>query len=252
MNNQENGILWTDYTWNPITGCTKIRDGCKNCYAEAKSKQLRSSKGYDWFNPFKVTFHPDRLCHPKGMKKGKKIFVCSMGDFFHADVNVLWQMDVYDVVKNTPQHTYQFLTKRPDRMKVFFNSIPRLNNVWTGVSVSNQKDADELLPILQEVNSNCHFVSVEPILGPVDILYANFTGSGSLEAAEGLDWVICGGESGISRRAPLQEWIENLRDQCKAARIPFFYKGRGDKEGDELNGRQYHEFPKVEQSGRLF
>lgn len=245
LNKQGTGkIEWTDVTWNPITGCTKIRDGCKYCYAEFKSKQLRSSKGYDWFNPFKVTFHPDRLCQPKGMIKGKKIFVCSMGDLFHDDVNINWQLDVYEVIKNTPQHTYQLLTKRPHNMKKFLNEVPMLNNIWVGTSVSNQIDADELLPVLLEVRAKKHFVSIEPILGPVDILYASFTGSGSLEAAEGLDWVICGGESGVSRRAPSRAWVEEVRDQCISARIPFFFKGWGDKTENILNGKQYHEFPK--------
>lgn len=173
-------IEWTDATWNPITGCTPISEGCENCYAKREAEsRLRGQAGYDKDNPFKVTFHSDRLDQPSRWAKPRKIFVCSMGDLFHEDVPLAWINDVFRTIQQAQQHTFIILTKRPDRMKKYMKllldvrgwpkeDIP-FSNVWLGVTVENQQRANERIPLLIDTPAAVRFVSAEPMLGPIDL-----------------------------------------------------------------------------------
>lgn len=271
-------IEWATDTWNPITGCTKISEACQNCYAERMSKRLAGRCGYPEGEPFRVTLHPDKLDQPMKWKKPRMIFVCSMGDLFHEDVPFEFIASVFGVMANSSQNTYMVLTKRPQRMKEFFDwlslsaaiyyardhrTVPydddRINvfimkiaseyginldfmrkwplfNVWLGVTAENQEQADKRIPILLQIPAAVRFVSVEPMLGPVDIDgYLGFNGPRRMGdgltyywVAPKLDWVICGGETGPGARPMHPDWVRSLRDQCQAARVPFFFKQWGE------------------------
>jgi len=194
-------IEWADYTWNPITGCTKISEGCANCYAHAVNRRFGKEKD------FKVTVHEDRLREPTRLKKGAKIFVCSMSDLFHDDVPDAIIQYLIGVFIDCPQHIFQILTKRPARMRSFMERYGGSlgSNVWHGVTAENQERWDE------RVFDGC-FVSVEPMLGPVH-----------LHGKKPM-WVICGPETGPEARAFDPEWARSLRNECLDAIIPFFYK----------------------------
>ena len=164
-------IEWCEESWNPVTGCTKISTGCKNCYAEKMAKRLAGRFDYPADDPFKVTIHPNKLNQPLKWKKSRKIFVCSMGDLFHKDVPFDYIVEVLKIVDNGTRHTFLILTKRPERMREFFNDYfsgfcnsfgPTLRNLWLGVSVENQQTADERIPILLRIPAAVRFVSVEP------------------------------------------------------------------------------------------
>lgn len=245
-------IEWTEKTWNPITGCAKISEGCQNCYAERMSKRLGGRCGYDKDNPFKVTFHPDRLDEPLHWKKPSKIFVCSMGDLFHDDVPESWIFSVYTIMEKCPQHTFMILTKRINRaayvMRKFEGRSWPLPNLWLGVTAENQKRADERIPILLQIPAAKRFVSIEPMLGAVSLnqierpdkheretFYYDsaLTGfkahkCGGWYSKEKLNWVICGGETGPKARPMHPDWVRSLRDQCQEAGTPFFFKSWGD------------------------
>jgi len=223
-------IEWTDVTWNPVTGCDKISPGCKNCYAERMAKRLAGRVGYPADDPFRVTLHYDKLETNFG-KKPKKIFVCSMSDLFHPDVPFWFIETVHDVIREWHIHTFQILTKRPERILEYYkwrkeiympgrNSVPP-ENAWYGVSVENQKYADERIPILLQIPAKVRFVSVEPMLGPIDLFKINGKSKGF---GVFFDWVICGGESGPGARPMKLEWARGLRDQCKQMGVPFFFK----------------------------
>ena len=235
-------------TWNPITGCTKISEGCKNCYAERMSKRLAGRCGYPKENPFQVTLHPDKLDQPLKWKKPRMIFVCSMGDILHQDVEPIMFVMVLNIIKKCPQHTFLMLTKRPGRMiddhldntmiiPYFQKPMP---NLWWGVTAENQQRADERIPILLQIPAAKRFVSVEPMLSEVDLT----------KYLKALDWVICGTESGGKRRRPAkEEWIRQLRFQCVYNNIPFFLK-QMEVNGQlvkmpELDGQIYAEYPEV-------
>jgi protein gp37 len=170
-------IEWTDKTWNPITGCTKISPGCRNCYAERMAKRLAGRHGYPADEPFRVTFHPERLEEPLRWKKPQDVFVCSMGDLFHEDVPTGWVYHVFDVMAEARQHTFQILTKRPENIRgKLYEGRPRymaatdyLPNVWLGVSAEDQKRADERSRWLLKVPAAVRLLSLEPLLGPVEI-----------------------------------------------------------------------------------
>ena len=205
-------------TWNPVTGCTPISEGCQNCYAKRMSKRLAGRCGYPAYDPFQVTLHPDRLDEPLKWKKPRRVFVCSMGDFFHQDVPFEFIAQVWQTMNNAQQHIFMVLTKHPERMAKF---ISRLgwdihDNVWLGVTAENQKRADERIPILLQIPAVVRFVSVEPMLEPV-----NLANCGKI------DWVICGGETGPGARPMHPDWVRNLRDQCQNAGVPFFFKHWG-------------------------
>lgn len=216
-------IAWTDATWNPVVGCTKVSQGCKHCYAKAlhdmRHKAYLQGKmvPLQYANPFEmVQILPSRLALPLGWKKPKRIFVNSMSDLFHPDVPDWFIAQVVDVMEEARWHTFQVLTKRPQRMAQFFENDVLPRNVWVGTTVENQTAADERIPHLVMVNASVHFLSCEPLLESVDLqLY-------------GVDWVICGGESGPDARPMHVDWARSVRDQCQDAGVSFFFKQWGE------------------------
>ena len=228
-------IEWTDKTWNPVTGCTKISEGCQYCYAERMSKRLAGRCGYDKDEPFKVTFHPDKLDEPLRWKKPSMVFVCSMGDLFHEDVDDGFLCRVFDVMAVAEHHTFLILTKRPKRMMNFFDITVygKRDNLWLGVTAENQQRADERIPILLEIPAAKRFVSVEPMLGPGDItkyISRDYAKCRCMICDDNptLDWVICGGETGPKARPMHPNWVRSLSDQCQEAGTPFFFKSWGE------------------------
>jgi protein gp37 len=251
-------IEWTDASWNPIVGCTEISPGCANCYAaRLAATRLYSHPSYKnlanmtlgkgefelkdrkprWNG--QVRFLADRLEEPLHWKKPRRIFVCDMGDLFHEQVQWAWIAEIFLVIQRAPQHTYQILTKRAEKMQEFMRTTPVLPNVWLGVSVENQHFADERIPLLLETPAAVRWISAEPLLGPVDLdseeekgLHALGCGDRNCRrhgaACEGINWVVCGGESGANARPMHPDWARSLRDQCKAAGVPFFFKQWGE------------------------
>lgn len=231
-------IEWCDEVWNVVTGCTKVNDGCKFCYAE----RIMNNKRYNFKQKFTdVRAHPTRLNIPYKWKKPRRIFVCSMGDLFHEAVpfDFIWQ-DVFGVIEDCKRHTFLILTKRPQRINDFLDYVSKdlsknidfPENVWLGVSVEDQPTADERIPILLQVPAAKHFVSYEPALGPIDLKI--FSGEYHEDIKnnkivyhymiDDIDWVIAGCESGPHRRSAKIDWFKSLRDQCEAAKVPFFLK----------------------------
>lgn len=242
-------IEWTDETWNPVTGCSKVSQGCKNCYAERMAKRLQAMKQPRYLNGFDVTIHPDLLDKPAQWKKPKKIFVNSMSDLFHKDVPESFITDVFDKMCEYNWHTYQVLTKRPERMADFSMAWPPDGNwsiaipkhIWLGTSIENMDvigRVDELL----KVKSPNRFLSCEPLLGPLDLDKYLATG--------GIHWVIVGGESGPKSRPIDEQWVRGIRDQCQQYKVPFFFKQWGGnnkkKTGHEIDGKEYLELPSEE------
>ncbi len=226
-------IEWCDETWNPVTGCSPASDGCKNCYASRMIGRNLPHMGHE--GPFsRVQFHPDRLDQPLRWKKPRRIFVCSMGDLFHEDVKEEWINSVLRVAADTTRHTFMLLTKRPGRMSAYLNrkwDIPK--NVWLGVTAENQATFDERIPILLQTPAAKRFVSVEPMLGPVDLgVYGHRMGSPKSAIRGVIDWVIVGGETGPGARPMHPDWARGLRDQCQAAGVPFFFKQWGEWKGE--------------------
>jgi len=218
-------IEWTDETWNPITGCTKISAGCKNCYAERMARRLAGRYGYpEYPDHFKVTLHPDRLEEPLHWRKPRMVFVCSMSDLFHEDVpSEFIKRDVWNVMVDAKQHVFQILTKRPARMlQLWRNHTPWPENIWCGVTAENQVTADERIPLLLQVPAAVRFVSCEPLLGAVDLRW--YLGTGELLSQNYLDWVIIGSESGPRRRNCDLDWVRSLTKQCLAGRVSVFVK----------------------------
>ena len=261
-------IEWGDETWNPITGCSKISEGCQNCYAERMSKRLAGRFGYPADKPFKVTLHEDKLDEPLKWRKPRRVFVCSMGDLFHENVPDKAIIDVLSVIAECEyqklNHVFMILTKRPGRMLELFTngtihndvwvqtsrgcnaepSLWPLPNLWLGVTVENQQRADERIPILLQIPAAKRFVSVEPMLGSVDLTFDAGTGQGLRDSffSYGLDWVICGGETGPGARPMHPDWVRSLRDQCTAAGTPFFFKSWGNWVApSQMPGNTYRE-----------
>ena len=217
-------ISWADATWSPITGCTPVSEGCEHCYAKRMANRLRGRFGYPQDDPFKVTFHPDRLGQPLKWRKPKRIFVCSMGDLFHEDVKHDWIRQVLINTLAYPQHTYLFLTKRAQRMKHIFigyKDVLQKNN-FCGITAENQQRADERIPILLQIPAAVRFVSLEPLLGPIN-LGEYIWKIPHIDKCR-LDWVIVGGETGPGARPMNPDWARSVRDQCEAAEVPFFMK----------------------------
>ena len=281
-------IEWTEYSWNPVTGCTPISEGCQNCYAKRMANRLRGRCGYPADDPFKVTMHEDRLGEPLRWKKPRRVFVCSMGDLFHPDVPFDYITQVFDVMCSwrwpnkeaerigdeslleDPGHTYMVLTKRPERVQDWLQWLSEYwpgdspvnvnlsaeghfgRHIWFGVTVENQQRADERIPILLQIPAAVRFVSVEPMLGLVDLASTGALGCTCppLEGDDGqieercsgqcvfyknaadkmkrINWVICGGETGPGARPMHPDWVRSLRDQCQAAGVPFFFKQWGE------------------------
>lgn len=235
-------IEWTDRTWNPVTGCTKVSPGCANCYAESFAIRMKGRFGYPYDDPFKVTFHPERMDEPFRWKKPSKVFVCSMSDLFHEDVELERIEDIITVIKMCPQHIFQILTKRPERLLLMLDFVHKLpDNMWIGVSVENQQTADERIPILLQVPAAVRFVSCEPLLGAI-----HFSKTWRLlpdDCTEKLNWVIAGGESGPGARPMHPDWARSLRDQCQAACVPFFFKQWGEYINPQnIKGMDYQRF----------
>ena len=237
-------IEWTDATWNPVTGCTKVSPGCAHCYAEAIT--LRFRRGGP-FLPGKTTIklHPDRLNLPMSWKAPRRIFVNSMSDLFHDEVPLYFICQVFEVMAQANRHTFQILTKRHERLQAIANQLKWPPNVWIGVSVENQYWADRRIPPLLTVPAAVRFLSVEPLLKPMTLR----------PYLKDLQWVIVGGESGPHAR-PLQfDWIRDLCAQCQETRVPFFLKqlgGHPKSRGHEeaiLDGKMWREMPKLLQDG---
>ena len=236
----KSAIEWTDATWNPVTGCTKISPGCAHCYAEGIT--LRFKRGGP-FLPGKSTInlHHDRLGIPGKWKAPRRIFVNSMSDLFHDEVPFDFVREVFCQMEQFDHHTYQILTKRPERMLAYFQVSEALDwpeNVWAGASVENQYWADRRIPLLAEVPAKVRFLSVEPLLKAINLR----------EHLEGIHWVIVGGESGPRSRPMDAKWAEGVRDACVEAGVPFFFKQWGGRQrklaGRELGGRIWDEMPK--------
>lgn len=229
------GIEWTQATWNPVTGCTKISPGCKNCYAERMAVRLKAMNNPSYANGFKVTLHDNLLGLPLSWKKPQHIFVNSMSDLFHKDVPLEFIQRVFDVMNKADWHRFQILTKRSGRLVELDSMLEWSPNIWMGVSVEND---NSLLRIddLRSTHAAIKFISFEPLLGPV----------GKLNL-QGIDWAIVGGESGPGARHMDPSWVIDIRDQCNAAGIPFFFKQWGGvnrkKAGRVLEGRTWEEMP---------
>jgi protein gp37 len=229
-------IEWTEATWNPVTGCTKISPGCKHCYAERMAKRLQAMGQKNYANGFRVTLQPHMLELPLRWKAAKTIFVNSMSDLFHKDVAVEYVHRVFDVMRRANWHTFQVLTKRADRLLALDPAIDWPSNVWMGVSVENEEYTDRI-DFLRETHANVKFLSVEPLLGPIPKL-----------KLRGIDWVIVGGESGPGARWMDPAWATDIRDQCVEAKVAFFFKQWGGTNkkaaGRELQGRKWDEMPR--------
>jgi len=225
-------IEWTEQTWNPAVGCSKISPGCANCYAEAMARRLKAMgvKGYE--NGFQLTLIPERLDEPIKRRQPTIYFVNSMSDLFHEQIPDSYLQQVLTVIRKTPQHTYQILTKRAERMAEFFQGQTIPNNVWLGVTVENRAHGLPRIDYLRKISSSVRFISAEPLLedlGAVDLT--------------GIHWVIVGGESGPKARPMKQEWVLNIKDQCENQGAAFFFKQwggwgvDGKKRGKKHNGR---------------
>jgi protein gp37 len=242
-------IEWTEATWNPVTGCDRVSPGCDHCYAltlAARLKAMGSPKYQQDGDPrtsgpgFGVTLHPDELVAPRRWRRPRRVFVNSMSDLFHPRVPVEFIAEVFAMMAETPQHTYQVLTKRPKRARSVLRDLnsPPLRNVWVGVSVEDEERTDRVA-VLRETLAAVRFLSCEPLLGPLS----------SLDLA-GIDWVIVGGESGAEARPMREAWVTEIRDNCLDTGIPFFFKqwgGRTPKAGGRrLAGRTWDEMPQPE------
>lgn len=208
-------IEWTERTWNPVTGCTKQSEGCTHCYAEVMARRLRAMNNSKYSNGFNCTLHPDDLQEPIKWRKASTIFVCSMSDLFHKDVPFDYIDKVFEVIKKTPQHTYQILTKRAERMAEYVNTrdIPR--NAWLGVTVENSNTKFRI-DYLRNLNATVRFLSCEPLLEDL----------GELNLF-GINWIIVGGESGVQARPMEEQWVLNIKEQAANNNIAFFFKQWG-------------------------
>jgi protein gp37 len=233
-------IEWTDATWNPVTGCTKISAGCDNCYAERFSERFRGVPGHPFESGFDLTIRPSRLAQPLRWRQPRMIFVNSMSDLFHKDVPKEFIGKVFDTMEAAHWHSFQVLTKRSSVMRDFLRRRYREacgpSHMWFGVSV---EDGTVLSRVrhLQQAPAGVRFLSIEPLLGPIR----------TLDLA-GIDWVIVGGESGPKARPMERAWVRGIRDQCKAAGVAFFFKQWGGLRpksgGRKLDGREWSQFPK--------
>lgn len=226
-------IEWTEKTWNPVTGCTKVSPGCKHCYAETMSKRLQAMGVAGYENGFGLSLLPGRLSQPLRRSKPTMYFVNSMSDLFQEGVPFGFIDKVINVVEKTPWHTYQILTKRSDRMREYFSKRAVPENAWLGVSVEDKQYGKPRIPDLQAIQAKTRFLSVEPLLEDL----------GSIRLA-GIHWVIVGGESGLGARPMQQRWALRLRDQCEKEGVNFFFKQwgvwgeDGVRRSKKANGRQ--------------
>ena len=228
-------IEWTDATWNPVTGCSKVSPGCKHCYAERMANRLQAMGQKNYRNGFEVTLQPQMLELPLKWKAPRRIFVNSMSDLFHVDVPLSFIKDVFDVMRRAHWHQYQVLTKRADRVRELSQQLQWEPQIWMGVSVENEKYLDRI-DHLRKTGAHIKFLSLEPLLGPLRKVNLH-----------GIDWVIVGGESGPGARPVNPAWVTDIRDQCERAAVPFFFKQWGGvqkkRTGRTLEGRTWDEMP---------
>jgi protein gp37 len=229
---QNSSIEWTEATWNPTTGCTKISPGCTHCYAERMAFRLQAMGQERYTNAFELTLQEDVVQLPLSWKKPRLIFVNSMSDLFHANVPDDFIERCFDVMHQASQHVFQVLTKRPERAAAMSGQLPWSPNIWMGTSVENQRYTGRI-DVLRRIPSIVRFLSVEPLLGPIEEL-----------RLDGVHWVIAGGESGPDARPMRPEWVRKVRDCCVNAKIPFFFKQWGAygedgvRRSKKANGRQ--------------
>ena len=237
-------IEWTEATWNPVTGCTQISPGCAHCYAKRFAERFRGVPGHPYERGFDVVLRRERLGQPLAWRRPRTIFVNSMSDLFHEAVGDAFVASVFEVMERAHWHTFQILTKRPERAAALAPTLPWPTNVWLGVSVENQRWAARI-DSLRTIDAHVRFLSCEPLLDPLDL------------DLNGIHWVIAGGESGPRARPMQIEWVRAVRDQCLAAGVPFFFKqwGAHDARGKRmskkaagrlLDGRIWDEVPKQE------
>lgn len=233
----QSSIEWTESTWNPLTGCTKLSPGCRFCYAERMAKRLQAMGQPRYRNGFALTLHEDVLELPLSWRKPQHVFVNSMSDMFHKDVPVGFIRKAFDVMRSASWHQFQILTKRAERLLELSRTIDWPDNVWMGVSVERQ-DYTSRIDALRQTGAAIKFVSMEPLLGPLSGL-----------DLQGIDWVIVGGESGPGARRMEEDWVLGVKAQCLKARVPFFFKQWGGfnkkKAGRLLQGRTWDELPKL-------
>jgi protein gp37 len=247
----QSDIEWTEVTWNPVTGCTKISPGCKFCYAEVMAKRLQAMGVDKYKDGFELKTHYNTLNTPFTWKKPKVVFVNSMSDLFHPDVTVDFIKAVFSVMNNTPQHTYQVLTKRSERLMELSSQLTWTKNIWMGVSVENEKYTYRIND-LSKTSAHIKFLSIEPLIAPVKTL-----------PLKNIDWVIVGGESGHKARPIKKEWVDYIKEKCQLSDVAFFFKQWGKakfninpqdptiesnhpkhaKGGCELDGKIYREMP---------
>ncbi|MCB9045139.1 MAG: phage Gp37/Gp68 family protein [Chitinophagales bacterium] len=231
----QSSIEWTEMTWNPTTGCTKISAGCKYCYAEVMSKRLQAMGVEKYKDAFKVRTHPDTLKTPYTWKQPKIVFVNSMSDLFHPQIPLSFIKRVFQVMNENPQHVFQVLTKRAERLLELHTELKWTHNIWMGVSVEDNR-VIERIDYLRQTNARVKFLSCEPLIGPLENINLN-----------NIDWVIVGGESGRKPRTMDPDWALDIQQQCENAGVAFFFKQWGGtnkkKAGRILNGRTYDEMP---------
>jgi protein gp37 len=230
-------IEWTDTTWNPIRGCTRISPGCTHCYAERFAERFRGVKGHPFEQGFDLRFVPEKLAEPLRWKKAQRVFVNSMSDLFHDDVPEEYIQKVFAVMQQADWHQYQVLTKRAERLERIAHKLAWSPHIWMGVSVESQ-DYVWRIDHLRRTNAHIKFLSIEPLLGPITDLNLR-----------DIDWVIIGGESGPGARPMHEAWVTDIRDQCETAGVAFFFKQWGGvqkkRSGRVLQGRTWDEMPRV-------
>ncbi|MGY2894708.1 DUF5131 family protein [Deinococcus sp. UYEF24] len=235
MSSNKTGIEWTDKTWNPTTGCNKVSPGCKHCYAEEITKRFKTT----FPEGFQFTLHPERLSQPLSWRKPSRIFVDSMSDLFHEQMPLTYLQQVFSVMAACPQHVFQVLTKRAERLAEVAPLLSWPSNVWMGVSVETQQYTSRV-DLLRQVPAKVRFLSCEPLLGPLEL------------DLEGIHWVITGGESGRIHRPVEEAWVRGIRDQCQARGVAFFHKQWGGstpkKNGRLLDGQVWDEMPSLLES----
>jgi len=228
-------IEWTEKSWNPTTGCTKISSGCLNCYAETLSNRLKITGVQKYKNGFNLTLHTNEIKRPLKWKKPSLVFVNSMSDIFHEDIPESFILRVFEAMNTCHWHVFQVLTKRAKRLLELHEKLKWTPNVWMGVTVESEKYLSRI-DLLRNTKAHIKFISCEPLLGPISDLNL-----------EGIDWIIVGGESGLKARPMQKSWVLDILHQCKEAEVKFFFKQWGGrdkkKNGRKLNGRTYNELP---------
>jgi protein gp37 len=235
----QSSIEWTELTWNPVTGCTKVSQGCKFCYAEVMAKRLKAMGLEKYKNGFDVTIHPETLEEPYRWKKSRVVFVNSMSDLFHPDVPVGFIQEVFRVMNENPQHVFQVLTKRTDLLLEYDRGglLNWTENIWMGTSVEDER-VKHRIETLRKTKAKTKFLSCEPLIGPLSNMNL-----------DGIHWVIVGGESGHTPRPMQREWVKDIKEQCEYYHVPFFFKqwgGRNKKKaGRELEGTTWNDMPEM-------